>query len=158
MGGVEAGTIGTKTNLRTLLVVGVNYRDQEEINRLFNDMKQLIAGFNAGKGSMNKNDFALARSAITNRIQEVRSREYVRRNSKINVKKKLYDGVNITVGTICEEIKEEKSGPISIIENSIDGGLRYISLTDLSVKAQDIERAYVQQNEFMLRKAKGVAS
>jgi uncharacterized protein (DUF342 family) len=157
MGGVEAATIGTVTSLRTMIVVGINYRDQEEINQLFNEMKQLIAGFNAGKGTMDKNAFGLKRAEIANSIQEVRSREYAGCNPKVNVKKKLFDGVNITVGTICEEIKEERSGPISIIENTIEGGFRYISMTDLSVRAQDIERAYVQQNEFMLRKAKGVA-
>ncbi|GAM09779.1 hypothetical protein OR1_02060 [Geobacter sp. OR-1] len=158
MGGVEAASIGTVTSLRTLIVVGVNYRDQEEINRLFNDMKQLIASFNAGKGTMDKTDFSRARAEIANRIQEVRARQYVGCNPKVNVKKKLYDGVNITVGSICEEMKEEQNGPISIIENTIEGGFRCISLTDLSVRAQDIERAYVQQHEFMLRRAKGVAS
>ena len=157
LGGLEAGTIGTVTSLRTLVVVGVNYRDQEEINRHFNEMKQLIADFNARKGSIDPKDFARSRTEIANRIQEVRSREYDQCNPKVNVKRKLYDGVNLTLGTICEEIKDERPGPVSIIENTVEGGLRFISLTDLSVRAQDIERAYVQQNEFMLRKAKGGA-
>ena len=50
-----------------------------------------------------------------------------------------------TLGSYSETIKEERKGPMSIIENTIDSGLRFLGLTDLSVKAEAIESAFVQQ-------------
>ncbi len=156
LGGVESSTLGTASSLHTLVVVGVNYLDMDELNRLFNEMKQLIADFNAKKRAIDPKEFMKERAEIADRLQQVRSREHERSNAKVNVKNLLHEGVTITLGEHSEEIREERKGPVSIIDNSIDGGFRYLGMTDIAVKAKDIERAFVQQNEMILRRGREV--
>ena len=84
----------------------------------------------------------LARSVLTDRIMAVRSKEDERKNAKINARTSLYDKVLLTVGFSSEKTYEQLRGPLSVIENTIDGGLRYLNLTGLEVKACDLERGY----------------
>ena len=49
------------------------------------------------------------------------------------------EGVFIALGDSSEEIKIERSGPMSIIENSRDGGFRYLTLTPIEVLADQLE-------------------
>lgn len=147
LAGIECGNLGSRTALRTRVVAGVHYGDLEELNSLFNELKVLVAEFtSAPKGSVDMKEFAKKRAIVTERTQEVRSRTYEQCNPKINVKKMLYEGVNITVGMTSDNILEERKGPVSIIENSIEGGFRFLGMTALSFKAQMIEQTFVQQN------------
>lgn len=157
LAGLEASTVGSVTSLRTSVIVGVHYRDQEELNRLFNEMKGLLSAFSANKAMADPKQFAKERAAIAARLEEVRSRKHEHCNAKVNVKKMLYEGVCITLGAPSQEIKEARKGPVSIIENTIDGGFRYLSMTDISVNASDIERVFVQQGEILLRNNRNVA-
>lgn len=155
LAGIETASLGTVTSLHTHVLAGVNYRDMDEHNRLFGEMKQLIADFNAKKTITDSKEFMKARSAIASRLEEIRSRQHPAKNPKVNVKKQLFEGVTITLDEHSEEIREERKGQCSIIENTIDGGFRYLGMTDLSVKAQDIEKAFVQQRELDLRRNRG---
>lgn len=147
LAGIECGNLGSRTALRTRVVAGVHYGDLDELNSLFNELKVLVAEFTAApKGSVDMKEFAKKRAMVTERTQEVRSRTYEQCNPKINVKKMLYEGVNITVGMISDNILEERKGPVSIIENSIEGGFRFLGMTALPFKAQMIEQTFVQQN------------
>lgn len=146
LAGVDAGSLGAVSSIRTHIIAGVHYGDQEEINALFNELKEVIASFNASqKTAADLKEFQGNRAAITGRTQEVRSRHHEATNPKINVRKMLYDGVTVTLGSYSETIKEERKGPMSIIANTIDSGLRFLGLTELSVKADAIESAFVQQ-------------
>jgi uncharacterized protein (DUF342 family) len=157
LAGLEASTAGSMASMRTSIIVGVHYRDQEELNRLFNEMKGLLAAFSANKAVADPKQFAKERLAIAAKLEEVRSRKHERCNAKVNVKKMLYEGVCITLGAPSQEIKEARKGPVSIIENTIDGGFRYLSMTDISVTAADIERIFVQQRESQLRNNRDIA-
>ncbi len=146
LGGLETAVLGNVSHLRTRVVVGVHYRDLEELNELFNELKVLIAGYtNAPRGTVDPKDFAQKRAAITERTQAVRSRSYVQCNPKINVKRILYEGVTITLGALTENVGEERKGPVSMIENTIEGGVRYLGMTPLSFKAQEIEQTFFKQ-------------
>lgn len=146
LGGVECGSLGSVTSLRTRVVAGVHYGDLAELNSLFNELKLLVAGYSAApKGTVDLKEFARKRADITERTQDVRSRTYDRSNPKINVKKRLYEGVTITLGMITDTIIGERSGPLSILENSVEGGFRFLGMTGLSFKAQDIEQTFIQQ-------------
>lgn len=146
LAGIECGNLGSISSLRTRVVAGVHYRDQEELNALFNELKLLIAEFSAAsKQNIDTKEFARKRTSITERTHEVRSRTHEQCNPKINVKKTLYEGVNITLGMISDNIVEARKGPISIIENTIEGGLRFLGMTPLSFKAQLIEQTFIQQ-------------
>jgi uncharacterized protein (DUF342 family) len=146
LAGIECGNLGGRTSLRTRVVAGVHYGDLEELNSLFNELKVFVAEFSeARKGTVDLKEFAKRRAAITERTQEVRSRIHDRCNPKINVKNMLYEGVNMTLGITSDIIREERKGPVSVIENSIEGGFRYLAMTPLSFKAQDIEQTFIQQ-------------
>lgn len=153
LAGIECGVLGSRTSLRTRVVAGVHYKDLEELNGLFNELKLLVAEFTAApKGTVDMKEFALKRAAVTGRTQEVRSRTYEQCNPKINVKKMLYEGVNITLGMISDNILGERKGPVSVIENSIEGGFRFLGMTPLSFKAQEIEQTFVQQQQLEQQK------
>ncbi len=145
LGGIESTTIGTASSQKTRLIAGVCHNDLLELNCLFNELKQLVANFSEPGKNRDMKEFARIRSDITARIQAVRSRQYPARNSKVNVKKRLHEGVTLTIGQTSDEIKEGRDGPFSIIENTLEGGFRYLGLTDLTVKAEDIEKLFVQQ-------------
>lgn len=153
LAGIECGNLGSRTSLRTRVVAGVHYGDLEELNCLFNELKLLIADFSAApKGTIDMKEFAKKRADITARTQEARSRTYERCNPKINVKKTLYEGVNITLGIISDNISGERKGPLSVIENTIDGGFRFLGMTPLSFKAQMIEQTFIQQQQLEQQK------
>jgi uncharacterized protein (DUF342 family) len=158
LGGVESSIIGAESSLHTVVTAGVNYRDQAEFNRLFNEMKKLIADFNAIKTGKDPKAFMKDRAAIADRLQEVRSRQHESSNAKVNVKKMLHGGVTIKLGECSEDIREERKGPFSIIANTIEGGFRYLGMTDLSVNAKNLERSFAQQNEMLLRRAREAAN
>ena len=132
LAGLETAILGNVSHLRTRVVVGVHYRDLEELNKLFNELKALIADYtNSPRGTVDPKEFAQKRAAITERTQAVRSRTYQQCNPKINVKKTLFEGVTITLGTLTESIGEERKGPVSIVENTIE--------------AQEIEQTFLKQ-------------
>lgn len=155
LAGIESSVLGTVSSQRTRVVAGACYRDLQEMNRLFGELKELIARFNASKHAMDPKEFAQARAEITARIQEVRSRAYPARNPKVNVKKRLHEGVSLTVGTLSEDVREGRDGPFSMIENTLEGGFRYLGMTDLSVKAREIEQAFIQQHELQMKQQQG---
>jgi len=155
LGGIESSVIGTVTSLHTHVAAGVHYRDQLELNRLFNELKELINQYTNNRANCDVKEFTQKRAAITEQVQQIRNREYPSRNAKINVKKVLHEMVNLTVGQTSEECREERQGPLSIIENTIEGGLRFLSMTDLHVKACEIEKAFVQQQELATKTAAG---
>ena len=98
---------------------------------------------------MDAKEFGRIRADITARIQAVRSREYPDCNPKVNIRKRLHDGVTLTIGQTSDDVREGRDGPCSIIENSLEGGFRYLGLTDLSVKADDIEETFRQQQQLL---------
>ncbi len=149
LGGIESNIIGTITSQRTRLIAGICHKDLMELNQLFNELKELVARFNAPAKTMDAKEFGRIRADITARIQAVRSREYPDCNPKVNIRKRLHDGVTLTIGQTSDDVREGRDGPCSIIENSLEGGFRYLGLTDLSVKADDIEETFRQQQQLL---------
>lgn len=145
MGGIEVMTAGSPSSLFTRIVVGVNYHDLEELNQLFNELKGVLEDFKLSKDRTNTENLIKQRAAIAERIQEIRSRCYESANAKINIKKKLYEKVSLTLEKISHEIREEYVGPVSIIINTIEGGVRFLSMSALSVKASDMEQFFIKE-------------
>jgi uncharacterized protein len=154
VGGIESNIIGTVSSQRTRLISGICHHDLMELNRLFNELKELVTRFNAPVKTMDAKEFTSIRAEITARVQEVRDRQYPARNAKVNVKKRLHEGVTLTIGQLTEDVREGRDGPFSMIENTLEGGFRYLGLTDLSVKSSAIEQAFIQQQQ-MLQQNKG---
>ncbi|MEI6702195.1 MAG: FapA family protein [Deltaproteobacteria bacterium] len=145
LGGIESKKIGSPASVRTKLTAGVDYRDVELLESLFAGLAETQ---NKMKESQSLNEIAEFRktvAALTDSITAIRSKSDERTNAKVNAKTAIYDKVLLSIGSVNEEIKEQRDGPVSVIENSIDGGLRYLSMTGLNVKAADIERAFVME-------------
>ena len=108
LGGIESSSIGTVTSLHTHIAAGVHFRDQLELAKLFNELKELISIYTTNRANSDMKEFALKRAEITGQVQMLRTKDYPARNPKINVKKSLHEMVNITLGTISDENREER--------------------------------------------------
>jgi len=148
LSGVEVGSLGSVTSLPTRVVVGVNYRDLEELSRRFDELKELSTRQQQLQGSRGESERILQeRAALTALIRGIRCRTYEQANPKLNVRKVLHGGVTVSLDMLSEEFREELPGPFSMIENKLVGGVRYLMLTDLALKASVIEAEFVRQAE-----------
>ena len=65
-------------------------------------------------------------------------------NPKINAGVAVREGVIISLGETTEEIKFERSGPVSIIENTGEEGLRFLTRSPLITPAAQLEKAELE--------------
>ena len=171
--GVAAATIGAVSGQKTRITAGVYFPDVERseyISRQLNVIEEQIRSINGAirplmqhlrKGSQFI-DAARARLQILNDkldalyqqksafAAEVNTSQPLKiedKNPKINIQKILRDGVVIALGRVKEEIKIDRQGPMSIIENTRDGGLRFLALTALPVTAAEIEQEHLGLEE-----------
>jgi hypothetical protein len=143
LGGIEAKKIGSLASVRTTLTVGVDYHDVEELERLMDELAKNHQQIGQTSSLKDIEELRRKRASLTDRIMAIRSKTDDRANQKINIKGKLYDNTLLVIGTQNEEVREPLDGPLSVCENTIEGGLRYLSLTSLDVKAADIEKAFI---------------
>jgi len=150
-GGIEAKKFGSASAQHTKLHVGADYHDLELLEQLF---AALTETEDKAKGSQSLTEITELRktsASLTDTIMSIRNKTDAFTNAKINVKTTLYENVLMTVGSVTEETREQLDGAHSIIENSIEGGLRYLPMTGLNVKAADIELAFVREEKMKLR-------
>lgn len=142
LGGIEARKIGSPASIHTRLTAGVDYHDAEELEQLFAGLEQNQVSMGESQSLQEIDELRKARAGLTDRILEIRGKSDARANPKINVKQAIYENVLLSYGAFNEEIKEQLDGPLSITENTIEGGLRLLSMTNLDVKASDVETAF----------------
>ncbi len=147
LGGIEAKKIGSPASVHTILSVGVDYHDAEELERLFAELEKNNKQIKQATSLQEIEELRTAKASLADAIMAIRSKADMRANPKVNVKGVLYDNTLLTVGALNEEIKEQLDGPISVIENTIEGGLRFLSMTSLDVKASDIELAFIREQK-----------
>lgn len=150
-GGIEAKKIGSASSQHTKLHVGVDYRDVALLDKWFATLAETQAKAKESKSLSEITELRQVIATLSDSIMAIRSKADATANAKINAKAVLYENVQLTVGTVTETITEQKDGAHSIIENSIDGGLRILSMTSLDVKAADIERAFVREQKMSLQ-------
>lgn len=147
LGGIETKKLGSVSSVHTRVQAGVDYHDAALLEQL---CVSLAEAQDKAKQSQSLTEIAEIRktsATLTDRIMALRNKVSATANAKINAKTVLYDNVLIVLGAVTEETKEQKDGPLSIIENSIDGGLRFLSMTSLDVKACDIEMAFIRERK-----------
>lgn len=152
LGGIEARKLGSASSQHTKLQAGVDYHDVELLEQLFASLTETQE---KAKQSQSLSEIAELRktsASLTDSIMSIRNKSDAAANAKINAKTVLYENVLLTLGSVTETITEQKDGPLSVIENSIEGGLRFLSLTNLDVKATDIELAYVREQKMASRR------
>ena len=171
--GIEAKNFGTSSGQKTQLVSGIYFPDVDRFDYLRKQLKNInrqIESINEALGPLRKHlqkdddivAAVVARLSILNEqldklheeknnfsaeIKASKPQEFNSKNPKINVMKALMEGVSITLGKVIKEIKIERSGPLSIIENTRDGGLRYLSLSPLQFMAVQIEEDLLAEEE-----------
>lgn len=146
LGGMETRKAGTASSIRTTLRAGFDYRDIPELERITVELEHNTAQM--AKSSMFQDLGVLreARAELTEKLLAIRSQSAGMSNPKINVTSILYNNTFIRLGLNAKEKAEERDGPFSVIENTIEGGLRFLSLTSLDVRAIDIESAFIREN------------
>lgn len=151
LGGIEAKKLGSVSSQHTKLQAGVDYHDVELLEGLFESLTETM---NKAKESQSLSEIAELRktsAVLTDSIMAVRSKTIAAANAKINAKTVIYENVQLILGSVTEEIHEQLDGPHSVIENSIEGGFRFLSMTGLNVKAADIELAFVREQKLSMR-------
>jgi uncharacterized protein len=150
-GGIEAKKLGSASSQHTKLHSGADYHDVELLEKLFAALAETNAKAKESQSLSEITELRKTAAAVTDIIMSIRSMTDPSANAKINTKAVLYENVQLTLGSTTETIKEQKDGPLSVVENSIDGGLRYLSMTSLNVKAADIELAFMREQKMALR-------
>lgn len=150
-GGIEANKLGSASSQHTKLQAGVDYHDVELLEQLF---VTLAETHEKAKQSQSLSEIAELRNtaaSLTDKIMSIKSKTAASANAKINAKAVLYENVQLILGSATEKINEQKNGPLSVIENSIEGGLRYLTMTGLNVSAADMEMAFVREQKMASR-------
>ena len=165
MEGIEAKNLGTSSGQKTQLVAGIYFPDADR----FDYLREQLRSINRQIESINdallplvqllkKNDGAadtakLRQTVLNEKLKKLheekdhftaeitasKPQDFKNKNPKINILKALMEGVFITLGGTIKEIRIERSGPMSIIENTRDGGLRYLTLSSMQVMAEQLE-------------------
>ncbi len=152
LGGIEARKLGSGASVHTRLHAGADYRVVGQLEQLFAELTDLQNKAKEPHTPSEAAEIQRACADLTVSILAIRDTTDPSANAKINAKAVLYENVQLTLGDTTEMIHEQKDGAFSVIENSIEGGLRYLSMTGLNVKATDIEQAFMREHKLSLRK------
>jgi uncharacterized protein (DUF342 family) len=150
-GGIEAKKLGSASSQHTRLYAGVDYHDLELLEQLYAALTETQNKMKETQSLSEITEIRKTIASLSDSIMAVRNKSDARANAKINAKAVLYENVQLTVGSVTETVTEQKDGPHSAIENTIDGGIRFLSMTSLDVKAVDIEHAFVREQKMSLR-------
>jgi uncharacterized protein (DUF342 family) len=150
-GGIEAKKLGSASSLHTKLVAGVDYRDVELLEKLFASLTETQQKTKESQSLTEITELRKTSATLSDSIMAIRGKADAGANAKINAKTVLYENVQLSLDGATETINEQKDGPLSSIENSIEGGLRFMSMTSLDIKASDIELAFIREQEMASR-------
>ncbi|SEA54390.1 hypothetical protein SAMN05660420_02390 [Desulfuromusa kysingii] len=165
MEGIEAKILGTSSGQKTELVAGVYFPDTDRFDYLHDQLRSVVRQIKAINNALeplnrlllkkqgNSNTVRLRLTVLKEKllrlhqeknrfqaeIEASRPQKFSTKNPKINVTKKIMEGVCMTLGKVTAENKIERTGAISIIENTRDGELRYLPLSPIRVMANNIE-------------------
>ncbi len=171
--GIEAKTLGAASGVKTRLNAGVYFPEADRLNTLRQQQRSYnlqIQRIGAALGPLGKRKnlrkalqeaIELRVSLLTQRkinlvtekkqvdaeLESFKTEEHPSANPKINALGSLMEGVVISLGETTEEIKNKLTGPISVIENSTAGGLRFLEHSPLQVMATKIEAENISAEE-----------
>ncbi len=167
--GVEVKTLGAQVGSKTSVTSGIYFPEADRLNFLRNQIKSLVSQLkriSTTLKSLNKKPLTNQRKALREAIElrigiltqrqvnldtereelaeellNFAEEDHPTANPKVNVLGLLKEGVIINLGETHEEITTEISGPVSIVENPQQGGLRYLMYSPLQINADDLESA-----------------
>jgi uncharacterized protein (DUF342 family) len=147
MGGIEANKLGSPSARHTSLLVGVDYNYVEELKRLLEKLTATQAEIGQARSLEEITELRKRAALLTERIANLRTKTVAAANAKINVKKTLHENVHMVLGGVTETVQEVVAGPLTIVENISEGGLRFIPMSSMEVKATDIEQAFILEQK-----------
>ncbi|MEI6208974.1 MAG: FapA family protein [Desulfuromonadales bacterium] len=153
LGGIEANKLGSPSSKYTSLLVGVDYRYVEELKRLLADLAETQSMIREARSLEEMTELRKSAARLSERIAIIRGKTVAAANAKINVKARLHENVRMAVGDVPQTVWEMKDGPLTIIENIVEGGLRFIPMTSLDIKATDSEKAFARGQKMGLQKS-----
>jgi len=167
--GIEVKTLGAQAGAKTSVTSGIYFPEADRLNFLRNQVKNLVSQLkriSTTLKSLNKKPLTNQRKALREAIElrigiltqrqvnldtereelaeellNFAAEDHPTANPKINVLGLLKEGVLINLGESHEEITTEISGPVSIVENPQQGGLRYLMFSPLQINADDLDSA-----------------
>lgn len=165
--GIEARVVGAPSGLNTSLTAGVYFPDEDRFNFLRESLNKIdahIKRLHMAIGPLEKLEklddasskrlsllteqwerLEIAREDLQAEVAASTRQEPSSTNPKINIGKELLPGVQILLGRSKQQFMIERKGPVSIIENSKEGGFRFLSMTPLQKTAQDLEDELLAQ-------------
>lgn len=147
LAGLEVKKLGAPSAVKTVVHSGVDYHDLDRMHILLEQLDALQEQIAKTKDLQEITTLSEKKQQLTRVVLDVRAHRPAGSNPKINIKDRIHEGVTIYLGNAVEEFSTELSGPISLIENSRDGGLRRLSLSSLEVLASDLEKAWLENDE-----------
>lgn len=160
--GIEAKVIGTSAGLETKVTAGIYFPDADRFAFLRESLKRIddqVVRLKAAIGPLEKlrdldevtakrlsilteqwEKLEVERDEFRAELAASTKQEQSTNNSKINVGSELLEGAYIHLGDASEKIKIERKGPMTIIENTKEGGLRYLSMSPLQKSANELEK------------------
>lgn len=147
LGGVDAKKLGAPSGVKTKLHTGADYHDLQRLEELFTQLSGTLEAISKTNGMDEMNRLLAEKQRLTTAIVEVRHRRPAGSNPKVNVRGRLYEGVTVQVGNSVEEFSTQHEGPFSLIENSVEGGIRQVTLSELALPAVEAERSYLEEQQ-----------
>ncbi len=144
--GIQTRKAGSAASVKTVLCAGADYRDCAEYERLLTELEQNGTRAAQARQTAEIEELRRQRMQLMEKVRTLRTGSPERANAKINVTDVLYDNTVLCLGLQVRERIDERQGPFSAIENSIEGGVRFVEMTSLDVKAGDIEAAFVREH------------
>ncbi len=151
LAGIETKKSGSASSLKTTLRAGFDYRDIPELVRITEELEKNTKAMEEISSFQEMEALRTKRGELTEQLRAIRSRSAEKANPKVNIKTIVYDNTSVRIGMTAKQKIDEMDGPISIIENTVEGGLRFLSMTSLDVKAVDIEHAFIREQARTLK-------
>jgi uncharacterized protein (DUF342 family) len=144
LGGIETKKAGSAASVKTTLRAGFDYRDIPELERVSAELDTINSLLAQESSTMKSDRLRSLQTELSEQLKTIYQRSHEFSNPKLNVTSILYDNTFLRLGKSAKQKLEERTGPFSIIENSIEGGLRFLPQTSLDLLAQDIETSLVK--------------
>lgn len=159
--GIEAKHFGSISGIKTKLTAGVYFPEADRLNTLRQQQRSFgsqIQRISAALGPLSKRTnlrkalqeaielrasllnqrkaaLEIEKERVDAELESFKAEEHPTANPKINALGSLKEGAFICLRDTVEEISYEHTGPISVIENSSTGGLRFLDYSPLKVMA-----------------------
>jgi uncharacterized protein (DUF342 family) len=158
LAGVELKKLGAPSAIKTSVHSGVDYHNLDRLEILLDQIGKLQEQLGSTKDMQELKQLTDKKQQLTRLILELRNKRAPGSNPKVNIKDRIYEGATICLGNTVELFTKEESGPVSLIENSLHGGLRRLSMSSLQIMADELEKASIQHDEEEIAKVDAAES